>query len=358
MFHTLARRALATFVAGAMAAGALIAVSQPAAAADGDPLQLGHLQVTPASGQIDSAAKTGWLDSAFTDGGQVCPAGQRGASELVVYIDDARVATTAAYAMLGGGSITPPSISGLDDGNTHIYRTGSYIVSPNAGIVFPWSTVAVTGGTVELRHTCEDAYGYDAATDPYYSVMIEVQPGGAWHVLGAPPAPVPYDSSESDVSFDLPPVGAPPSPATGLKISVKPGPVTLTGPATREPGQVWSATGTLGAVTVNDDRRDAALAGWTLNGRASDFTASGQDPLSAVHLGWTPVKVSGAGVAGAAVAPGVAGGLSVDQALATGTAADAENVATTVGATLQFDAPADVNPAGGAFTATLTLTLI
>ncbi|MDR1187420.1 MAG: hypothetical protein LBK95_08190 [Bifidobacteriaceae bacterium] len=358
MFRTSARKSLATLATGAMTAAALIVMAQPAAAAD-DPLRLGSLQVTPASGQIDAANKTGWLESASTDAGQVCPAGYRYSSELIPYIDGVRVpGLVAAWAMLAGDTAMAPSISGLDDGDTHIYRTGSYIISPHASVTFPWTAVAPQGGTVELRHTCEDSYGYGEGFDPYYSVTIEVQPGGAWQVLGAPPAPASYDSSESDINFELPPITSPPTPPTGLKITVKPGATTLTGPATREPGQIWTATGALGNVTVNDDRRDSTADAWTLNGKASDFAATGQDPISSANLGWTPAKVSGAGTAGAVVAPGVGGGLSVDQALATGSASDEQDVTTTVDAALTLDVPADVNAEGGSFKSTLTLTLI
>jgi hypothetical protein len=356
MSRITARQTLATIATGALAAAALVVVAQPAAGED-DPLKLGNLQVTPASGQIDAAGRSGWVEAAFTNQGQVCPEGFRYWSSFEYLVAGSR--GTAGWSIGQTDPNPAPTISGIQDGDTHIYRTGSHALTPAATSTFPWQ-YAAAGATIELRHTCigSASYGYVQTRDYYYSVQIEVQPGGAWQVLGAPPTPASYDSSESDINFELPPISSPPAPPTGLKISVKPGPATLTGPATREPGQIWTATGTLDDVTVNDDRRDPAAGDWTLNGKASDFTANGNDPISSLNLGWTPAKVSGAGQAGAVVAPGAEGGLSLDKALATGSASDAQDVTTTVNAALRLDVPADVNAAGGSFKSTLTLTLI
>ncbi|MDR2565291.1 MAG: hypothetical protein LBC97_04390, partial [Bifidobacteriaceae bacterium] len=163
------------------------------------------------------------------------------------------------------------------------------------------------------------------------------------------------DSSESDINVDIPTLTTPPGPATGLKISVKPGATTLTGPNTREAGTAWQATGTLPNVTVNDDRRDAAAADWTLNGKASAFV-SGANQIASTNLGWAPNKVSGQGAAGATVAPNANGGLSTDKELATGQASAAQDVTTTVNALFTLDVP-ETAPAG-AYKSTLTLTLI
>ncbi|MDR1118741.1 MAG: hypothetical protein LBL01_05540, partial [Bifidobacteriaceae bacterium] len=284
MFHITARRGLATLAAGAVAA--LAAGALPAAAADGDPLQLGRLQITPASGQIDAGAKTGWIEAASTGAGEVCPENYRYWSTFEYLASGTRQA--AGFAIQQGQAGIAPTVSGLDDADTHIYRTGSYAVTPSQTATFPWG-LAAGGATVELRHTCvgSASYGYVESRDYYYAAQLEIAAGGAWHVVAAP-TPAAQDSSESDLDFELPPIAATPPPATGLKITVTPGPATLSGPATREPGQVWTAVATLGDVTVNDDRRDAGAAAWTLNGKASDFTAAGQDPISAAYLGWTP----------------------------------------------------------------------
>jgi hypothetical protein len=142
---------------------------------------------------------------------------------------------------------------------------------------------------------------------------------------------------------------------TGLTLSVASSAVTLTGPTARTQGEVWTATGALGEVTVKDDRRNASAGGWTLNGKVGAFTA-GAGSIAAANLGWAPEKVSGAGTAGAAVTAGADGGLSADRPLATGSASAAQDVLTVVKAGLTLKVPADA--ADGAYTSTLTLTLI
>ncbi|MDR0595043.1 MAG: WxL domain-containing protein [Bifidobacteriaceae bacterium] len=348
----LARKTLACLTAAAAAMTAAVATAQPAAAED-DPLKLGELQVSPASGVLDATGRTGWITSAFTWAGQICPAGYRYWSTFEGMSGGVR--QTAGYAIMADADAAP-SVAGLNEADANIYRVGNYAVTPHVASTFPWQ-YAGAGATVELRHTCggSSSYGYYEARDYYYAVTIEIEPGGAWHVVAAP-APAVYDSAESEVEVAIPEEIVPTSP-TGLKISVKPGLTTLTGPAVRLQGQPWQATGHLADVTVNDDRRDPAAAAWTLNGRASDFTAAGvASPLSAANLGWAPAKVSGAGAAGAAVEPGLGLGLSVDQPLATGAASAAEDVTTTVNAALTLRVPGGT-PAG-TYSATLTLTLI
>lgn len=149
------------------------------------------------------------------------------------------------------------------------------------------------------------------------------------------------------------PTATTPTP-TGLKMSAKPTAVTLTGPATRTAGEVWTATGELGTVTVNDDRQSESTP-WTLNGRISALT-SGSNQIAASNVGWKPAKVDGSGLPGAEVEAAVSGGLSSAKPLATGTGSATANVTTSVGATITLKTPADA-PAG-AYTGTLTLTLI
>lgn len=161
------------------------------------------------------------------------------------------------------------------------------------------------------------------------------------------------DTASPSVGVTVP-TATTPAP-TGLKMSAKPSAVTLTGPTTRTAGEVWTATGELGTVTVNDDRQSASTP-WTLNGRISKLV-SGSNEIAATNVGWKPAKVGdGAGTAGAEVVAGVSGGLSADKTLATGTGSATANVTTSVGATITLNTPADA-PAGN-YTATLTLTLI
>lgn len=161
------------------------------------------------------------------------------------------------------------------------------------------------------------------------------------------------DSAESGIGVEIPEETS--TDPSGLKISVKPTGVSLSGAATREKDAAWEATGSLGDVTVNDDRRDAA-AEWTLNGEASPFAAAEKPALAASNLGWAPSKLDGAGTAGATIAPGADGGLSQPKVLAFGVGAATPNVTTKVTAGLTLKVPAGT--ASGNYTSTLTLTLI
>ncbi|MFC6357154.1 hypothetical protein [Luethyella okanaganae] len=145
-----------------------------------------------------------------------------------------------------------------------------------------------------------------------------------------------------------------PASATGLKFTITPGNVALTG--TTLQGTSYVATGTLGDVKVSDNR-DTRTA-WTLNGKAGAFanTADASKTIAASHLGWKPALVgTGAGTAGTEVVAGEGGGLSTDKPLAQ-TAAGATVADTTVKAGITLKAPAD--SAAGDYKATLTLTLI
>ncbi len=97
-------------------------------------------------------------------------------------------------------------------------------------------------------------------------------------------------------------------------------------------GPGLAATGSLGNVTVDDDRQSASTS-WTLNGHISAFT-NGSASIPASNVGWAPSLVSGAGTAGAAVTAGSNGGLTADQPLATGTGSSSAHVTTTIGATI------------------------
>jgi hypothetical protein len=352
MSSTTTKKALATLASVTTAAAALLAFAGPASADSSDPQWLGELQVTPTSGHVDEDALTGWITRGYTNDGQVCPDGFRERSG--VYPVENGDVLSAAAGVFRNGSTYSGNMTGINDGDTRIDRNAQYIATST--VAFPWVTFARTGGSVELRVTCQAAASYAPATDFYYSALFEFQAGGDWEVVTQGGGdPTPFDTSESDINVNVPDNDIVPNP-TGLKISVKPGPATLAGGA-RTAGEVWQASGTLDNVTVNDDRRDADEPGWTLNGKSSNFTSTAtSDTIAATNLGWTPNKVSGAGAAGAAVTPGAGGGLSTNKPLATGAASNAMNVTTTVNAGLTLNVPADVDQ--GAYKATLTLTLI
>jgi hypothetical protein len=336
----------ATFATTAVS---LIALAGPAAA-DDDPLKLGNLQVSPASGVINATDKTGWIESVSTQPGEICPDSHRKWSTFSALYNGTLL--TAGWTV-GPNQDTAPTIGGLNDGDPRVYREGSYAVSPYAGptMTFPWS-YAADGGTFELRHSCinADTPSYAVTRDYYYAATIEIAPGGAWHVVSSGPAPVEYESELTLALEDEEPT----APA-GLKITVRPVQTALTSDLTRVEGVPWQATATLDNITVNDDRRDASAGPWTLSGRSSDFV-SGQNTIPATNLGWEPAVVSGAGTAGPQVVPGAGLGLSVDQPLATGAASGARDVQTVVNAGLTLNVP--TGTPGGDYTATLTLTLI
>jgi hypothetical protein len=352
--HIFHRKSVAAWAVAASAMAGLVLTCAPASAAD-DPLKLGDLQITPTSGQMDRGARTGWLQRAFTNQGEVCPDGHRAEAAMYALVEGDSTAKSAAYPFLAGNSYSP-NTGGINPGETSINRSsGPWIVMDVDSSQFPWSGIPSSGALLELRHTCQAGVTYSPATDPYYSVWIKVEADNSWEQT-TPPAPVMYDSSESDVTVDIPQEAVPTGP-TGLKIAVKPGPAVLTGPSGRVHGAAWQATGALDAVTVLDDRRVQDADPWTLSGRASDFTAGSEtEPLSASHLGWTPAKVSGAGQAGQPVTPGDGAGLGADRPLATGAASAEADVVTVVNAELALAVPSGV-PAGH-YAATLTLTLI
>lgn len=158
----------------------------------------------------------------------------------------------------------------------------------------------------------------------------------------------PVATGSTNVGVTVPAAGS--SVPTGLKITVASSAVTLIG-GDRASGQVWTATGSLGAVTVTDDRRAANAGAWSLNGSATTFTGSAGE-FAASNLGWAPKIVSGTGTAGASAAD-----LSQEQKLASGAQPTTDaNVVTVVDAGLTLKVPSTVPT--GEYTARLTLTLI
>lgn len=213
------------------------------------------------------------------------------------------------------------------------------------------SPVAVSGGTAATTVdglTAGTAYPFTAE----YSGDSTYEASTGSVTVTTVSAPV-QDDSSSPVTVTVPAAGT--ATPTGLKISVKPGALALTGSATRTQGQTWDATGQLDTVTVNDDRQNASAGGWTLNGRISALT-SGSNSIAASNVGWKPEKVDGSGTAGAEVTAGANGGLGADKPFATGNASADANVATKVKATVTLTTPAEA-PSGD-YTGTLTLTLI
>lgn len=268
----------------------------------------------------------------------------RAAETWSVTTDPRSAALTATTTTLAASGVTVAAAT-LTATVAPAAATGT-VQFKQAGVAIG-SPVAVANGTASYSVSglsASTTYGFTAeySGDTTYAASASASTSVTTVAAAA-------DSSNSSVNVTVPTVT--PTTPTGLKISVKPGStIALTGAATRTQGAAWSATGSLGNVTVNDDRRVAGAA-WTLSGQSSAFT-SGSNTVAASNLGWTPAKVSGVGgTAGAA-----ATGLDSSQPLATGTGTTDANVTTVVSAGLTLAVPAD--SAAGDYTATLTLTLI
>jgi hypothetical protein len=122
-------------------------------------------------------------------------------------------------------------------------------------------------------------------------------------------------------------------------------------------GTFFESTGTLGAVTVSDQRQQTKP-GWSVSGQVSNFTA-GANSFPGSDLGWTPTvqtqDPAGDVVAGPAVAAGTTPGLAGGSGLAS--AAAAKGFGTSVlSAALDLRVP--LTTAVGAYSAVLTVTAV
>ncbi|MFF3025823.1 hypothetical protein [Microbacterium sp. NPDC057944] len=240
-------------------------------------------------------------------------------------------AVTATSATLSA-TVAPAAATG-----TVTFTSGT--ISQTATLSGGVATVSVSGLSPATAYTFSATYAGDAG---------HLGSNGSVALTTSAVA----DSSGSGVTVSVPEAST--SAPTGLTISVKPAPVSLSGATSRGEGEVWTAKGATGEITVNDDRRSAD-AGWTLNGHISPLI-SGANTIAASNLGWAPVKVSGSGTAGPAVIAGSSAGLTSDAPLASGAGSAEPNAKTTVSAELTLAVPATA-PAGN-YSGTLTLTLI
>lgn len=249
---------------------------------------------------------------------------------------------TPTITELASSSVTATSatltatVAPAEATGTITFKDGTTTVG-SAEVASGTATLPVEGLVANTAYTFTAEYSGDATHEASSDQV-------SFSTLPAAPS---ADDAETGIGVTVPAPGS--DEPTGLTISVSPAAASLTG-GVRAEGSPWTASGALGDVTVNDDRRVTAGSAWTLNGRVSDFT-SGANTIAASSLGWTPQKVSGAGTAGAAATD-----LSADRPLATGAASEDPNVQTTVDANLTLIVPTSA-PAGD-YSATLTLTLI
>jgi len=210
------------------------------------------------------------------------------------------------------------------------------------------ATVAVASGiaSTTLTGVVDGSHTYTAEFQPSNSVYAGSTSASATVVLGQLVAPV---TVGSNITVAIP-TGVGNLYLTSYSASVNLGTAT-------KAGGTLNASGTLNAVVT--DERQIEYPAWNLNGQVSNFTKPGGVILDGKYLGWTPsVAVNTIGsTAGPVVlpAPGSTSGLKAVSLLATG-APNTNGTVTTASALLSLKAP--VNTPAGAYSATLTLTLI
>lgn len=206
------------------------------------------------------------------------------------------------------------------------------------------ATVPVASGAASalLTGVADGAHSYTAEFAPSNAVYGASASAAATVNVGSP-AP---QAVQIQVAI---PAGIGSLTLTGVSSSVNLGTAALA-------GGTLNATGTLNAVVT--DTRQLEYPAWNLTGQVGNFT-SGTKTLDGKYLGWTPAKTGDAtnSVAGAVVAAaGSSGdGLKTSSVLVSG-APFANGTVTNASAVLQLKAPSNTPP--GAYTATLTLTLI
>ncbi|WP_411701260.1 Ig-like domain repeat protein [Conyzicola sp.] len=256
--------------------------------------------------------------------------------EPIVKVDST---TTLTGAALNTGAVTlTATVAPAAQSGTVSFRDGTGAEVGTGTVtdgVATWTSGVLTAGT-EYSYTA--AFAGNPALNPSTSNAVTVT------TVAEPAAP-----QDTEIVVTIP------ASATGLKFTVTPGDVTLGQPTVD--GTAYVATGTLGTVTVSDNR--SARTAWTLNGKAGDFvnTADATKTIAASNLGWAPAAVgtTNAGTAGSAVAAGANGGLSSDKPLAQAPAG-VTAAQTAVNAAVTLKAPVD--SAAGTYKAKLTLTLI
>lgn len=210
------------------------------------------------------------------------------------------------------------------------------------------ATVAVVNGVASttLTGVANGSHTYTADFVPSNAVYSASSSASATVQLGAIVAP---GSGTSNITVAIP------TGVGNLYLTSYSSSVNL-GTAVRN-GSTLDASGTLNAVVT--DERQVEYPAWNLNGQVGDFTKSGGTVLDGKYLGWTPsVDVNTIGsTAGPVVAPAPTStsGLKAVSLLATG-APSYNGTVTTASALLALKAP--VNTPAGAYSATLTLTLV
>ncbi len=254
------------------------------------------------------------------------------------------IATTVS--LTAGASGTTVNLSATvkkaSDGTTATAAAGNVVFKEGTTTV---ATVPVTSGAAaaSLTGVANGSHSYTATFVPSNatygtstSAAASVQVGGI------------QQTTTINVTI---PSGVGTLTLTGVPASVNLGTAVLG-------GGTLNASGTLGPLTVSDTRQ-LDYPAWSLTGQVGNFS-DGSHTLDGKYLGWTPALsgTGNAGTAGAAVAAGTGNGntgLKTVSILASGSPTDGvPNTAVT--AALALAAPA--NTPAGAYSATLTVTLI
>jgi hypothetical protein len=256
----------------------------------------------------------------------------------------APIATTVS--LTAGASGTTVSLSATvkkaSDSSTATAAVGNIVFKDGSTTV---ATVAVASGvaSTSLVGVSNGSHTYTAQFAPTDSVYDTSTSGGATVTVGGV-------TGTTTINVTIP-TGVGSLTLTGVPTSVNLGTAVLG-------GGTLNASGTLGPITVTDTRQ-LGYPAWSLTGQVGDFS-DGTHTLNGKYLGWTPALsgTGNAGVAGPAVAAGTGNGntgLKTVSVLASGSPVDGVPT-TAVSAALALAAPA--NTPAGAYSATLTVTLI
>ncbi|MBC7594384.1 MAG: Ig-like domain repeat protein [Kineosporiaceae bacterium] len=253
------------------------------------------------------------------------------------------IATTVSLsASASGSAVNLGAIVKLADSSTATAAAGNVVFVDGATTV---ATVAVVSGAASASLT-----GVSTGSHNYTAQFVPTNTTFSGSTSAASTVQVGGIQQTTTTSVTVP-GGIGSLSLTGVSSSVALGTAAL-----NTTSNTLDASGTLNAIVKDTRQTDAAS--WSLTGQVGDFTAAGSKTISGKYLGWTPSVLNGSiGSAGSAVLPySTSGnGLKDISPLSNGAPSYAGDL-TTVSAVLLLKAPAKT--AAGAYTATLTLTLI
>ena len=286
-------------------------------------------------------------------------------STSVNYVTDAYVSLAMTYdAVTGAWSVVVPVAPAIATTVSLSASAAASTVSLGATVKLPDTTTATAAaGNVVFKEGVTTVATVPVASGLASASLTGVANGAHSYTAQFVPSNTVYSTSTSAVST-VQVGGIQATSNITVTIPANVGTLTLTGVSASVPlgtavlntaSNTLDASGTLNAVVTDTRQLDAAA--WSLTGQVGDFTA-GTKVLSGKYLGWTPAVAAGSiGTAGAIVlpAPTSLNGVKDISQMSLGAPSAAGSV-TNASALLQLKAPA--NTPSGAYSATLTLTLI